>query len=629
MAVQTTVQIRGEDKTAAAFRSVNNRAKNLERSFSGLSASVSGLATSFAGLLGVGALGAFSKDMLQLGDRLQKVSLQLGVTVEELEILQFAASQSGVSTDQLNTALQKFTRNVGEAEQGTAAQKEAFEALGVSISDSEGNLKGTSALFSEVAQSISGIESPAQKAAIATDLFGRAGIELLPLLNSGAIGIDQFGQKLRDAEGIVGTDAANAFSTFNDEIDLLQRSMRGKLAPILVAVIPALTALAENLDNVAKFTAIAASAFIAAKLPTLLAAITSGVIALTAAIAANPIGALAVGVTALGTAAFLYKDDILGFFGFADEAENLQQTNTELENTAKILVDVSKNEQLRTKTAETFAKTTKKNVVPNLVKLEKALKKTDIQFKSIRGKEGLGGLTQAFVIFFGNVQTLALDELSRAEMTVKEKLSSIRQLFSQTVQGLENQLVFQRNDISNAFADIINDFKQELEDASIEVSNIKIDVPESAFDFRNTFARVPGEIFDFSAVTQSAGKIDSLVNQINGLSVVNQRESQRTFRRYGNVRVTSGQVLDMHYPSGLENVYTGADLVDRSSGRSSGRISTSSYRSASASLDNTSQNSIVVNIFDGTGQKISEYDSALRIEVKERAARNNEFSAMA
>jgi hypothetical protein len=629
MAVQTTVQIRGEDKTAAAFRSVNNRAKNLERSFSGLSASVSGLATSFAGLVGVGALGAFSKDMLQLGDRLQKVSLQLGVTVEELEILQFAASQSGVSTDQLNTALQKFTRNVGEAEQGTAAQKEAFEALGVSISDSQGNLKGTSELFAEVAQSISGIESPAQKAAIATDLFGRAGIELLPLLNSGAVGIDQFGEKLRDAGGIVGTDAANAFSTFNDQIDLLQRSMKGKLAPVLVAVIPALTAFSENLDHIAKFAGIAATAFVAAKIPALLAAITGGVTALTAAIAANPIGAIAVGVTALGTAAFAYKDEISEFFGFADEPEKISKTNTKLEKTAKILIDVSKNEKIRTKTAESFAKTTKKDVVPNLGKLEKALKKTDIQFKSIRGQEGLGGLTQAFVEFFANIQTLALDYLTNTEGVVRTKLSSISNLFRETVQGLENQLVFQRNDISNAFADIINDFKQELEDASIEVSNIKIEVPESAFDFRNTFARVPGEIFDFSAVIQSAGKVDSLVNQINGLSVRNQSESQRTFRRYGNIRVASGQVLDMHYPSGLENVYTGADLVSSSSGRSSGRSSTSSYRSASASLDNTSQNSIVVNIFDGTGQKISQYDSALRIEVKERAARNNEFSALA
>lgn len=629
MAVQTTVQIRGEDKTAAAFRSVNNRAKNLERSFSGLSASVSGLATSFAGLVGVGALGSFSKDLISLGDRLQKVSIQTGIAVEELEILQFAASQAGVGTDQLNAAVQKFSINVGKAEDGTKLQADAFEALGISLKDASGNLKGQSTLFVEVADAIAGIEEPAVKARLASDLFGRTGVELLALLNLGAVGIADYGETLREAGGIIGKTASDDFSAFNDQLDLLNRSLRGKFVPTLVAVLPALTALAENLDHIAKFAGIAATAFIAAKIPALLAAITGGVTALTAAIAANPIGAIAVGVTALGTAAFAYKDEISEFFGFADEPEKISKTNTKLEKTAKILVDVSKNEKIRTKTAESFAKTTKKDVVPNLGKLEKALKQTDIQFKSIRGQEGLGGLTQAFVEFFANIQTLALDYLTNTEGVVRTKLSSISNLFRETVQGLENQLVFQRNDISNAFADIINDFKQELEDASIEVKNIKIDVPESAFDFRNTFARVPGEIFDFSAVIQSAGKVDSLVNQINGLSVRNQSESQRTFRRYGNVRVPSGRILDMHYPSGLENVYTGADLVDNSSGRSSGRSSTSSYRSASASLDNTSQNSIVVNIFDGTGQKISQYDSALRIEVKERAARNNEFSALA
>ena len=628
MAVQTTVQIRGEDKTAAAFRSVNNRTKNLERSFSGLSASVTGLATSFAGLVGVGALGAFSKDLISLGDRLQKVSIQTGIAVEELEILQFAASQAGVGTDQLNAAVQKFSINVGKAEDGTKLQADAFEALGISIKDASGNLKGQSTLFVEVADAIAGIEEPAVKARLASDLFGRTGVELLALLNLGAIGISNYGETLREAGGIIGKTASDDFSAFNDQLDLLNRSLRGKFVPTLIAVIPALTALAENLDVIAKFAGIAATAFVAAKIPTLLAAITGGVVALTAAVSANPIGALAVGITAAGTASFAFKDDIKEIFGFADKPEKIGQTNTKLEKTAKILVDVSKNEKIRTKTAESFAKTTKKDIVPNLGKLEKALKKTDIQFKSIRGKEGLGGLTQAFVIFFGNVQTLALEELSRAEMTVKQKLSSIRQLFSETVQALENQLVFQRNDISNAFADIINDFKQELEDASIEVKNIKIDVPESAFDFRNTFARVPGDIFDFSAVRQAAGKIDSLVNQINGLSVVNQRESQRTFRRYGNVRVPSGRILDMHFPSGLENVYTGANLVDTSSGRSSGRMQTN-YQSGSASLDNTSANSIIVNIFDGTGEKISMFDSALRVEIKERAARNNEFSAVA
>ena len=628
MSVKTTVQIRGEDKTAAAFRSVNSRAQNLQKSFSGLSSSVAGLATSFGALVGVGALGSFSKDLISLGDRLQKVSIQTGITVEELEILQFAASQAGVGTDQLNAAVQKFSINVGKAEDGTKLQADAFESLGISIKDASGNLKGQSTLFVEVADAIAGIEEPAVKARLASDLFGRTGVELLALLNLGAVGIADYGETLREAGGIIGKAASDDFSAFNDQLDLLNRSLRGKFVPTLVAVLPALTALAENLDHIAKFAGIVATAFIAAKIPVLLAAITGGVTALTVAIGANPLGALAIGLTAIGTAAFTYKDDIAEIFGFAKEAEKIQKTNTKLEHTANILKNVSKAEKIRTKTAESFAKTTKKDLVPNLGKLEKALKKTDIQFKSIRGQEGLGGLTQAFVEFFANIQTLALDYLTNTEGVVRSKLSSISNLFRETVQGLENQLVFQRNDISNAFADIINDFKKELEDASIEVKNIKIDVPESAFDFRNTFARVPGDIFDFSAVLQSAAKVDSLVSQIQGLSVINQKISQPTYRSFGAVK-KGGVNYFTSIQDGRENVYTGADLVSSSSGRSSARTSTSSYRSASASLDNTSANSIIVNIFDGTGKKISQYDSALRIEVKERAARNTEFSALA
>ena len=267
MAVSTTVQIKAEDKTKAAFRAVSQRTAKLKQSFGGLSASLGGLKTALVGMVGFGVLGRFTSDILKLGDRLQKVSLQTGLAVEELEILQYASSQSGGATDAFNTALQKFSRNIGEAEQGTVAQKDAFKSLGISITDSTGGLKDTSVLFTEVAEAISGVESPATKAATATDLFGRAGIELLPLLNTGAAGISGYAETIRDANGIIGTDAANAFSAFNDKLDTLQRSFRGKLAPVLVAILPALTMLAENLDSIAKFAGIAAAAFIAAKLP--------------------------------------------------------------------------------------------------------------------------------------------------------------------------------------------------------------------------------------------------------------------------------------------------------------------------------------------------------------------------
>jgi len=40
-------------------------------------------------------------------------------------------------------------------------------------------------------------------------------------------------------------------------------------------------------------------------------------------------------------------------------------------------------------------------------------------------------------------------------------------------------------------------------------------------------------------------------------------------------------------------------------------------------------NDVVVNIYDGTGQRINEYDSSIRVEINERASRFNEFPAMA
>ena len=67
--------------------------------------------------------------------------------------------------------------------------------------------------------------------------------------------------------GIMGKTASDEFSNFNDRMDDLNRILRAKVAGALVVVLPAITALAENFDHLAKFTGIVATAFITAKLP--------------------------------------------------------------------------------------------------------------------------------------------------------------------------------------------------------------------------------------------------------------------------------------------------------------------------------------------------------------------------
>jgi len=398
MANVTTIEIRAQDKTTTAFRKVNSGLTKLDQKLNNtkgnmglLNGGLSKMAGLMGGLVGVAAITGFAKNLLTTADRLQKVGLQLGISVEKLQAYQFAASQSGINTEAMNSALKKFNINIGKAGQGAGEQVKGFENLGIAIYDTNGNLRDSPAIFEDVADKITLMESPAEKAEAAVALFGKAGVDLLPLLNQGAEGVRGFEKTLVDAGAVIGQDAADDISTFNDKIDLLSRTFQANLAPALIAILPALTLLAENFDSIAIFVGIAAAAFLAAKIPILIGAITTGITALTVAIALNPIGAIAVAITALGTAAYTYGDEILDFFGFAEDApEDLKKTNIQLDKTEGILKDLAKVEVKRTKIAEKFVKTSKKDIIPNLKKLEEGLGKTKIEFVNLAGREGLG-----------------------------------------------------------------------------------------------------------------------------------------------------------------------------------------------------------------------------------------------
>ena len=117
------------------------------------------------------------------------------------------------------------------------------------------------------------------------------------------------------------------------------------------------------------------------------------------------------------------------------------------------------------------------------------------------------------------------------------------------------------------------------------------------------------------------------MRQIEGLSVVNQKMTQPTYRSFGAV-VRGGQKFFTSVLDGNENVYSGADLIQTSGGAMTTRSSRSTFQSGSTSLANSGEGQVVVNIYDGTGRKLSEYDSAIRVEIQNRADRYNQFPAL-
>ena len=347
MAEVTTIQIRGEDRTASAFRSANSGLNKLDKKLQATTAKTTALTAGFskmggalAGVVGIAGFTAFSSKLLEVGDRLDKVAIQTGLTVEQLQALQFASSQSGVATETFNSSMNKFNRILGEALDGIPKAQESYKSLGISIRKEDGTVKNSATLLLEVADAFKDIEDPAIKAKKATDLFGRAGIDLIPMLQNGADDILTFENRLRDAGGIIDETATQDIAKFNDSLDLLSRVTLANFAKILVPILPALTLMAGSFSDIAKVVGIAGVAFVTAKLPAMLLAITTGIKGLTLALATNPIGLIAVGIATIGTTYIAYKDDIDDFFGIGDEAKNLDKTteaigklNTQLSGT--------------------------------------------------------------------------------------------------------------------------------------------------------------------------------------------------------------------------------------------------------------------------------------------------------
>ena len=649
MANVTNIEIRAQDNTTTAFRKVgaglgvlDGKIANTKGQFGLLNGGLTSMIGLMGGVFGVASVVNFSKNLLDIGDRMGKVSGALGLTVPKLQSFQFAAAQSGIDTEVMHKALGKFNLEIGLADQKLPGANTKFSDLGINIHDINGDLKESPQLFADVSGKIAEMQEPTEKAAAAAALFGtRAGVELLPLLNLGADGVKEFEEKLVASGAVISQKAAEDIAIFNDQIDIMQRQLRANLAPVLVAILPALGFLAANFDTIAIALGALAGVFLVAKIPAFIAAITINVKGLTLAIAANPIGAIAVAVTALGVAAYTYSDDIADFFGFGESApEKVEATKKEVVKLNKAVDETIENEEEKVEVAKDFVKFNKKDVIPNLKKLEEGLGETQLKFVNLTGREGLGGIQLAFRDFFMHVWADATFYLGGTSQTIKTNFSNMKQDFEEFFMALDNIVIFEGNDVKSAFSAVMSNLEQQVKDLKIQVEEITIDIPASAFSFASTNAKVPGTIFDFTAVSTAAGAIDSLVEQINTYSY---SDSSRSTNRQASAYKPKGILFNsisgpywsddmpMHdaefYGSRILTIPVPSVDINGSSASAPASPASPSPASRNASKGGGGNN-VIVNVFDGTGQKISEYDSSIRVQITERASRNSQFAAL-
>ena len=184
----------------------------------------------------------------KMADEMIKTSQRIGVAVETLSSLKYAADLSGVAFGQLTTGLRLFASNMYDASQGIGEGKRAFDALGLTankLSNPDGTLRNLKNVMFEVADEFANMEDGAKKTALAQDMFGRSGAAMIPLLNKGSKGIQDMAAEAEAFGVIIDTKTGQAAERFNDNLTRLTALSAGLKLSLLKELLPAL----ENVTN--------------------------------------------------------------------------------------------------------------------------------------------------------------------------------------------------------------------------------------------------------------------------------------------------------------------------------------------------------------------------------------------
>ena len=134
-------------------------------------------------------LGALVKSSLESADALAKLSQRVGISVESLSTLIPVAELSGVSAEKFEGGIRKLAVRMLEAATDTDDAVRSFAAVGVAFQNQDGTLRATDEVLLDLADKFQTLPDGAEKTAIAVELFGKSGADLIPFLNLSLIHI--------------------------------------------------------------------------------------------------------------------------------------------------------------------------------------------------------------------------------------------------------------------------------------------------------------------------------------------------------------------------------------------------------------------------------------------------------
>ena len=203
--------------------------------------------------IGTGAVAAGKKlysmanDVAATGDEVDKMSQRLGLSREAYQEWGYVLSQSGVDINSVQVGMKTLTNTIDDARNGTETAVTKFERLGISMADLEN--KSREDIFAMAVAGLQNMTDETEKAALANDMFGRSGQEMIPLLNQSAESTQELIDKAREMGLVLSDDAVTAAVNYTDSMDTLKRTFSGVKNQISAELLPGFTSILDGLSG--------------------------------------------------------------------------------------------------------------------------------------------------------------------------------------------------------------------------------------------------------------------------------------------------------------------------------------------------------------------------------------------
>lgn len=208
-------------------------------------APVSGAA---AGVLGT--LGGLAYKSVTAADDLNTLAKQTGLSTDALQKMQYAS-------DLVDVSVEDITGAVGKMKKSMSGSPDAFESLGVSVTNADGSMRDAESVFYDTLEALSQIENETERDQAAYAVFGKSADQLAGIVDDGGAALKAYGDEAENLGLIMSGDTLDSLNEVNDEIDKGKAQLAGAAtqlgATVAEGLLPLVEPLAEGIRKITEF----------------------------------------------------------------------------------------------------------------------------------------------------------------------------------------------------------------------------------------------------------------------------------------------------------------------------------------------------------------------------------------